>query len=48
MGRRARAEYERSYTSERNYDALMAIYDDVIRERTSTTFGPLPVPKTPS
>jgi hypothetical protein len=31
MGRNARLAYERRYTASKNYDALMAIYQSVVR-----------------
>ena len=32
MGRNARAEYDAKYTAERNYNLLLAIYEQVIQE----------------
>ena len=34
MGRAARAEYEAKYTSERNYEMLMEIYERAARQRS--------------
>lgn len=40
MGRNARAEYEAKYTAERNYQMLMAVYQQVVQEgKDPLTFG---------
>jgi len=33
MGRKARAQYEAEFTAKKNYQQLMAIYNDVIGEQ---------------